>query len=69
MPELSPHEPSIAGADAGGRKAVAHEARGAQTFAVISAPVDAELADPKLDARLVILARAAARHTLVDAGR
>ncbi|MEY2608938.1 MAG: hypothetical protein QOH31_6835 [Verrucomicrobiota bacterium] len=31
MSELPPHEPSIAaaGADAGGRKAVAHEARGA----------------------------------------
>jgi AAA domain len=68
MPELSPHEPSIAGADAGGRKVVAHEARGAQPFAVISAAVDAELAAAKLDARLIILGRAAARHTLVDAG-
>jgi hypothetical protein len=29
MSELPPDEPSIAGADAGGRKTVAHEARGA----------------------------------------
>jgi hypothetical protein len=36
MPELPPNESSIAGADAGRRKAAAHEARDAQTFAVTS---------------------------------
>jgi hypothetical protein len=70
MPELSPDESSIAaaGADPGRRKAAAPEAHGAQAFAVILALVDAELAAPKLDARLVILARAAARLTVVEAG-
>jgi hypothetical protein len=40
MPELPPDEPFIAAvrADAGRRKAAATEARGAQTFAVTSAP-------------------------------
>ena len=40
MSELPPDEPSIAaaGADSGRRMAAAHEARGAQTFAVTSAP-------------------------------
>jgi hypothetical protein len=36
MSELPPDEPSIARADAGGRKAVAHDAHGVQTSAVTS---------------------------------
>jgi hypothetical protein len=45
MSELSPDKSSIAGVDAGSRKAVAHEARGAQTWAVTSAPVATPIAD------------------------
>jgi hypothetical protein len=47
MPELFPDELSIAttGADPGGRKAAAHEAHGAQTFAVTSAPAATPIAD------------------------
>ena len=37
MSELPPDESSIAEVDPGRRKAAAHEAHGAQTFAVISA--------------------------------
>jgi hypothetical protein len=45
MSELPPNEPSIAAAraDPGRRKAVAIEARGAQTFAVTSAPAAAPI--------------------------
>jgi hypothetical protein len=47
MSELFPVEPSIAttGADPGRRKAAAHEAHGAQTFAVTSAPAATPIAD------------------------
>jgi hypothetical protein len=47
MPELFPDELSIAttGADPGRRKAAAHEAHGAQTFAVTSAPAATPIAD------------------------
>lgn len=47
MSELSPDEPSIAtaGADPGRRKAADHEAHGAQTFAVTSAPAATPIAE------------------------
>jgi hypothetical protein len=45
MSELPPDELSLAGADLGRRKAVAHEERGAQTYAVTSAPAATPIAD------------------------
>jgi hypothetical protein len=47
MSEISPDEPPIAtaGADRGRRKAAAHEAHGAQTSAVTSAPAATPIAD------------------------
>jgi hypothetical protein len=53
MPELPPDEPSVARADLGKRKALTKGARGAQTFAVTSAPAATPPANDNLIDRTI----------------
>jgi hypothetical protein len=64
MSELPPDEPSIAAADLGARNALTKGARGAQTFAVTSAPVAAPPANDNLIDRTIAVWQARLRREI-----